>query len=81
MPILIELMGSFRSQLIFKIAVHILLSPMMQAEGLNSFLDVSPDSEFPLENIPFGAASLKDSPQNIFLATRVGTQTIIQETG
>lgn len=53
--------------------LHILVYTTMQPEQLNSFLTVSPDSEFPLENIPFGAVFSKQQPAQKYLATRIGT--------
>lgn len=44
----------------------------MEVEALSSFLEVSPDSEFPLENIPFGVYSHKDTPNDKRPATRIG---------
>lgn len=43
----------------------------MQAE-LESFLEVSENSEFPLENIPFGVFSRTNLPQDKRPATRIG---------
>lgn len=44
----------------------------MQAETLTSFISGADDSEFPLENIPFGIASTKQTPGEKFAATRIG---------
>lgn len=51
---------------------HILITYSMQAESLTSFLPVPEDSDFPLENIPFGVVSLKNNPTDKFTATRIG---------
>lgn len=34
--------------------------------------EVSPDSDFSIENIPFGVVSKKDSPAARFSASRIG---------
>lgn len=43
----------------------------MEPQSLKSFLDISQDSEFPLENIPFGVYSRKGHPHKR-PATRIG---------
>ena len=43
----------------------------MQAE-LSSFLEVHENSEFPLENVPFGVYSRKNLPEDKRPATRIG---------
>ena len=53
----------------------------MQAETLTSFLPGADDSEFPLENIPFGIASRKQTPNDKFAATRIGTSLLIKAIG
>lgn len=49
-----------------------ILKQIMEVEALQSFLEVAPESEFPLENIPFGVGSLKTSPHDKRPATRIG---------
>ena len=51
---------------------HIFLGQAMQAETLTSFITGADNSEFPLENIPFGIASTKQTPNEKFAATRIG---------
>jgi hypothetical protein len=51
---------------------HIFLVQTMQAENLTSFLSGVDDSEFPLENIPFGIAARRQTPNDKFAATRIG---------
>ena len=54
------------------IIYHIFLTTTMQAEHLVSFIPGADDSQFPLENIPFGVASRKNCPNEKFAATRIG---------
>ena len=51
---------------------------IMQPEPLVSFIPVSENSEFPLENIPFGVFSPKDRPDYQRPATRIGINFIMQ---
>lgn len=60
---------------------HILAAQAMQAEALTSFLEGVDNSEFPLENIPFGIVSNKQHPQHKFPATRLGKSTYTQARG
>ncbi len=60
---------------------HIFTALAMQAETLSSFLTGTDDSEFPLENVPFGVASHKQNHNNKFTATRIGTHTLNQAIG
>jgi hypothetical protein len=53
----------------------------MEPEQLTSFLEIPESSEFPLENIPFGAVFLKQQPAHRFLATRIGKYPFMQVTG
>lgn len=51
---------------------HILAAQAMEVETLTSFLEGADQSEFPLENIPFGIVSSKQHPDQKFAATRIG---------
>ena len=48
---------------------------------LTSFLSVAEDSDFPLENIPFGVVSTRSNPDDRFAATRIGKTSFIQAIG
>jgi len=58
--------------MLFLIILHIFIYTTMQPEQTTSFLEVAENSEFPIENIPFGAVFLKQNTQQRFLATRIG---------
>ena len=60
--VILMAMRWMQSYAVAAIWLHILLFSPMQAEGLTSFVEVSNDSEFPLENIPFGALLPKPPP-------------------
>ncbi len=59
--------------------IHHILA--MQAETATSFLVGVDNSEFPLENIPFGVVSTKQNPASKFTATRIGTCRFTQVLG
>jgi hypothetical protein len=48
---------------------------------LISFLNVAEDSDFPLENIPFGVVSASSNPNDRFPATRIGNTSFMQAIG
>lgn len=60
---------------------HILAAQTMEVETLTSFLEGADQSEFPLENIPFGIVSSKQHPELKFPATRIGITLAIQALG
>jgi hypothetical protein len=60
---------------------HILAAQPMEVETLTSFLEGADQSEFPLENIPFGIVSSKQHPELKFSATRIGTTLVIKAPG
>ncbi len=56
--------------LYISLVIFILLTNMQVQH--KSFLGVPEDSDFPLENIPFGVVSTKSNPNDRFPATRIG---------
>lgn len=58
----------------YLLILHILFITVMEVEKTNSFFAIPKDTDFPLENIPFGVASHKTTQKVKYCATRIGKQ-------